>query len=162
MSSNITDCSATSTRIEYSDRARHFAFTLKSGQPVDPSIETQIGRALRQLGIEMILSNSRKRVDVANNGLVPGARRTPAGVAPSRNRDDGNWPSYRDNADSARPSRIPNSGCGHRPRYALQTGCGEYGGRLPHPAGSSELRIRHPAGHAEAQFQSQDPNHRTG
>ena len=50
--------SATSTRIEYSDRARHFALTRKPGQPVDHSVETQIGQALRQLGIEMILAFS--------------------------------------------------------------------------------------------------------
>lgn len=42
----------------YSDRARHFAFTRKAGQEVDRAVETQIGRALRQLGIEMILAYS--------------------------------------------------------------------------------------------------------
>jgi hypothetical protein len=42
----------------YSDRARHFALTRKAGQEVDRSVETQIGRALRQLSIEMILAYS--------------------------------------------------------------------------------------------------------
>jgi hypothetical protein len=38
----------------YSDRASHFFLTAKAGQPVDREQPTQIGRALRQLGIQMI------------------------------------------------------------------------------------------------------------
>ena len=38
----------------YSDRAGHFFFTPKTGQPVDRRQLTQVGRALKELGIEMI------------------------------------------------------------------------------------------------------------
>jgi transposase len=38
----------------YSDRAGHFFLTPKAGQPVDKYRLTQVGRALRELGIQMI------------------------------------------------------------------------------------------------------------
>lgn len=38
----------------YSDRASHFWLTPKAGEPVDRQILTQLGRALRELGIRMI------------------------------------------------------------------------------------------------------------
>jgi hypothetical protein len=38
----------------YSDRARHFFLTSKAGEPVDKSRLTQVGRALKELGIQMI------------------------------------------------------------------------------------------------------------
>ncbi|HTQ59923.1 MAG TPA: ISNCY family transposase [Candidatus Solibacter sp.] len=38
----------------YSDRASHFFHTRKAGQPVDRSRPTQVGRALQELGIQMI------------------------------------------------------------------------------------------------------------
>jgi transposase len=38
----------------YSDRASHFWLTPKAGEPVDRQRLTQVGRALRDLGIEMI------------------------------------------------------------------------------------------------------------
>ena len=38
----------------YSDRASHFFFTPKAGQKVDRSVLTQVGRALQDLGIQMI------------------------------------------------------------------------------------------------------------
>ncbi len=38
----------------YSDRARHFWITPKPGEPVDRQRLTQVGRALRELGIQMI------------------------------------------------------------------------------------------------------------
>jgi transposase len=38
----------------YSDRASHFFETPKAGGPVDPRALTQVGRALKELGIEMI------------------------------------------------------------------------------------------------------------
>jgi len=38
----------------YSDRASHFFLTPKAGEPVDHHRLTQVGRALRQLGIQMI------------------------------------------------------------------------------------------------------------
>jgi transposase len=38
----------------YSDRASHFFLTPKAGEPVDHNRLTQVGRALRELGIQMI------------------------------------------------------------------------------------------------------------
>jgi transposase len=38
----------------YSDRASHFFVTPKAGEPVDKSKLTQLGRALRELGVQMI------------------------------------------------------------------------------------------------------------
>jgi transposase len=38
----------------YSDRASHFFHTPKAGQPVDRGRRTQVGRALQELGIQMI------------------------------------------------------------------------------------------------------------
>src|SRR5437667_11753504 len=38
----------------YSDRASHFFLTPKAGEPVDHHRLTQVGRALRELGIQMI------------------------------------------------------------------------------------------------------------
>jgi transposase len=42
----------------YSDRGSHMAWTPKAGEPVDHQHPTQIGRALKQLGIELILAYS--------------------------------------------------------------------------------------------------------
>ena len=38
----------------YSDRASHFWVTRRAGEPVDPDRLTQVGRALKQLGIRLI------------------------------------------------------------------------------------------------------------
>jgi hypothetical protein len=37
-----------------SDRASHFVLTPKTGEPVDHNRVTQVGRALRELGIQLI------------------------------------------------------------------------------------------------------------
>ena len=42
----------------YSDRASHFVFTPTAGGRPDRSVKTQVGRALEQLGIELIPANS--------------------------------------------------------------------------------------------------------
>src|ERR1051325_8843124 len=42
----------------YSDRGSHMAWTPKAGEPVDSQRPTQIGRALKQLGIDLILAYS--------------------------------------------------------------------------------------------------------
>jgi transposase len=42
----------------YSDRGSHMAWTPKAGEPADRQHPTQIGRALKQLGIELILAYS--------------------------------------------------------------------------------------------------------
>ena len=42
----------------YSDRGSHMAWTPKAGEPIHPQNPTQIARALKQLGIELILAYS--------------------------------------------------------------------------------------------------------
>jgi transposase len=42
----------------YGDRASHLVYTPKAGGPPEPNHRTQIGRALEQLGIELIPANS--------------------------------------------------------------------------------------------------------
>src|SRR3989442_3741372 len=42
----------------YSDRGSHFDWTAKAGESPDPRHKTQLGRALQQLGIELIAANS--------------------------------------------------------------------------------------------------------
>ncbi len=42
----------------YADRGSHFVYTPTAGGPADRSRRTQIGRALEQLGIELIAANS--------------------------------------------------------------------------------------------------------
>jgi hypothetical protein len=42
----------------YSDRASHFRLTPKAGEPVDRQALTQVGRAMRELGIQMIRAYS--------------------------------------------------------------------------------------------------------
>ena len=42
----------------YSDRASHFFLTPKAGEPVDRNRVTQVGRAMKELGIEMIAAYS--------------------------------------------------------------------------------------------------------
>ena len=43
-------------RDRYSDRGSHFFATLKAGEPVDKHRLTQVGRAMKELGVQMILS----------------------------------------------------------------------------------------------------------
>ncbi len=42
----------------YSDRASHFVYTPKAGEGPDRRVRTQVGRALEQMGIELIPANS--------------------------------------------------------------------------------------------------------
>ena len=42
----------------YSDRGSHFFVTLKAGEPVDKSRLTQVGRAMKELGVQMIAAYS--------------------------------------------------------------------------------------------------------
>jgi len=42
----------------YSDRASHFFYTPKAGEPVDKNRPTQLGRALKELGVQMIAAYS--------------------------------------------------------------------------------------------------------
>src|ERR1019366_5334476 len=56
----------------YSDRARHFWLTAKAGEAVDHDRLTQVGRALRELGVRMIRRTRRKRAGAANAASAPG------------------------------------------------------------------------------------------
>src|SRR5260370_35944116 len=57
----------------YSDRASHFFHTSKAGQPVDRTRPTQVGRALQELGIQMIPAYSpQAREDEVNGISEPG------------------------------------------------------------------------------------------
>lgn len=42
----------------YTDRASHFVYTRKAGDPPDKTVKTQCERALEQLGIELIVAYS--------------------------------------------------------------------------------------------------------
>jgi hypothetical protein len=42
----------------YSDRGSHFFYTPKAGEPVDKNRPTQLGRALKELGVQMIAAYS--------------------------------------------------------------------------------------------------------
>ena len=42
----------------YSDRGGHFFYTPKAGEPVDKNRLTQFGRALKELGVQMIAAYS--------------------------------------------------------------------------------------------------------
>src|SRR6202795_1830855 len=50
----------------YSDRGSHFWLTPKVGGKVDPHRRTQVGRALHELGVQMIRPTRRKRVGAAS------------------------------------------------------------------------------------------------
>jgi transposase len=56
----------------YSDRGSHFWLTPKVGGKVDPHRLTQVGRALRELGVQMIPAYSPQARDVASAASEPG------------------------------------------------------------------------------------------
>src|SRR5450631_3475068 len=66
----------------YSDRASHFFRTPKAGEPVDRQAMTQVGRALRDLGIQLIPAYSPQERRTQRT-LIPHLAGTPtAGTAP--------------------------------------------------------------------------------
>jgi transposase len=56
----------------YSDRGSHFFYTPKAGEAVDKSRLTQFGRALKELGIQMILPTRRRRAAAWSGATGPG------------------------------------------------------------------------------------------
>ena len=56
----------------YSDRASHFFLTPKADEPVDHNRLSQVGRALRQLGIQMIQPIHHRLVVAVSEALAPG------------------------------------------------------------------------------------------
>jgi len=56
----------------YSDRASHFFETPQAGGPVDQERLTQVGRALKELGIQMIPTYSLQTRGRAERRLAPG------------------------------------------------------------------------------------------
>jgi transposase len=72
----------------YSDRGSHFFYTPKAGEQVDKSRLTQFGRALKELGIQMIAAYSPPaRADGAQLWHLAGA--PAAGTSPGWNHGDG-------------------------------------------------------------------------
>jgi len=61
----------------YSDRARHFWLTPKAGEIVDRQRLTQVGRAMRELGIEMIPAYSPQARGRSERGFGTWQRRLP-------------------------------------------------------------------------------------
>jgi transposase len=68
----------------YSDRGSHFWLTPKAGEAVDPHRLTQVGRALRELGIRMIRGLFAASARAQRTQLRHLAGTTAAGVAPGR------------------------------------------------------------------------------
>ena len=56
----------------YSDRGSHFWLTPKAGEAVDHHRLTQVGRAMRELGVRMLPATHRRRGGGANAALGPG------------------------------------------------------------------------------------------
>lgn len=56
----------------YSARGSHFFVIPNTGEPVDHNRLTQVGRALRELNIQLIPAYSRRRAVVVNVALAPG------------------------------------------------------------------------------------------
>jgi len=68
----------------YSDRASHFFLTPKAGEAVDKQSLTQVGRALRDLGIQLIPAYAPQLLRQKRTLVRDMARQTAAGVANSR------------------------------------------------------------------------------
>src|SRR6201989_2410114 len=64
----------------YSDRGRHFFLTAKAGEPVDKFRLTQVGRAMKELGIQMIPAYSPQARGRSERNLGPGQGGLPRGV----------------------------------------------------------------------------------
>src|SRR3954469_19814276 len=56
----------------YSDRGSHFFVTPKAGEPVDKGRLTQVGRALKELGVQMIPAYSPQAEDARSGISGPG------------------------------------------------------------------------------------------
>ena len=73
----------------YSDRGSHFWLTPKVGGKVDYQRRTQVGRALRELGVQMIPAYSPQARGRSERNFCDLARTTAAGVAAASDRDAG-------------------------------------------------------------------------
>ncbi len=56
----------------YSDRGAHFWYTPKSGGKVDYERPTQVGRAMKELGVHMIPSSSPQARGRSERNFLPG------------------------------------------------------------------------------------------
>ena len=65
----------------YSDRGAHFWLTPKSGGKVDYERPTQVGRAMKELGVHMIPATLRRRGDARNGTSPPGRDDSPRNCA---------------------------------------------------------------------------------
>ena len=73
----------------YSDRARHFWLTAKAGEAVDNDRLTQVGRALRELGVRMIPAYSPQARGRSERSFEHLARPAAAGTALAWDPDGG-------------------------------------------------------------------------
>ena len=71
----------------YSDRGSHFFVTPKAGEKVDKHRLTQVGRALKELGVQMIPAYSPQARGRSERKFRDLARTAAAGVAAGRNRN---------------------------------------------------------------------------
>jgi hypothetical protein len=58
----------------YTDRGSHYFHTPKAGEPVSKSVQTQVGRALTQLGIRHIAAYSPEARDIRQSVQRTGRR----------------------------------------------------------------------------------------
>ncbi len=73
----------------YSDRGSHFWLTPKAGGKVDPHRLTQVGRALRELGIQMIPACSPQARGRSKRSFGAGQGRLPQELRLRGNRNPG-------------------------------------------------------------------------
>ena len=77
----------------YSDRGSHFFVTPKAGQPVDKHRLTQVGRALKELGVQMIPAYSPPARGRSERNFGTWQGETTAGASAGRNPHAGRGPS---------------------------------------------------------------------
>ena len=73
----------------YSDRGSHFFVTPKAGEKVDKHRLTQVGRAMKELGVQMIPAYSPQARGRSERSFRHLARAAAAGVAAGRDHDGG-------------------------------------------------------------------------
>jgi hypothetical protein len=106
----------------YSDRAGHFFVTPKRGEPVDANRPTQVGRALQELGVKMILAYSPQARGRSERNFQTWQGRLPQEL---RLRGITNMAKANEFLrNEYMPSSTANSRCRQRKRAARLCGCG--------------------------------------
>ena len=128
----------------YADRASHYWHTPEAGGGVDKDNPTQVGRALAQLGIELIAAYSPQVRGRSERMFGTLRKRLPPGAAPRRDRHHGRGQSLSRGAllaGAQRPLRPP--GRGHR--LGLRGFCRNARGHPPRPGGPRRRGRQHRA-----------------